>query len=180
QLAVEMTLRQLLPAPTPPPLEPLRPDSAQDPPVELSEELADVGLVVVQAPAAKDRVNLGHQFRDGYRSLAPGTLPDLVLEVLDRLLPGIGANRQRIISSPRCFCRHRITPLMVSGNRQRPRGSMSVSHSAACTASASARGRSGTPSGARVRCPPPAAGTSPDASSPPGTSDSAPRPPRPH
>src|SRR5262249_41633230 len=71
-----MTLRQLFPAPTPPPLEPLRPDTAQDPPVELSEELADVGPVVVQAPAAKDRVDLGYQLRDGYRSLAPGMPPD--------------------------------------------------------------------------------------------------------
>src|ERR1700751_422746 len=90
-----MTPRQLLPAPTPPPLESLRPDAAQDPPVELSEELADVGLVVVQAPAAKDRVELGHHFRGGYRSLAPGTLPDLVLEVLARPLPGIGVDVAR-------------------------------------------------------------------------------------
>src|SRR6516225_11211532 len=90
-----MALRELLPAPTPPSLEPLRPDAAQDPPVELSEELADVGLVVIQAPAAKDRVDLGHQLRDGYRSLASGTLPDLVLEVLDRPLPGIGVEVAR-------------------------------------------------------------------------------------
>src|SRR6516164_2029749 len=90
-----MTLRELLPAPTAPSLEPLRPDSAQDPPVELSEELADVGLVVVQAPAAKNRVDLGHQLRGGYRGLTPGTLPDLVLEVLDRPLPGIGVEVAR-------------------------------------------------------------------------------------
>src|SRR5262245_66492599 len=90
-----MTLGQPSPAPTPPPLEPLRPDAAQDPSVELSEELADVGLVVVQAPAANDRVDLSHQFRGGYRSPAPGTLPDLVLEVLDRPLPGIGVEVAR-------------------------------------------------------------------------------------
>src|ERR1700732_5306029 len=90
-----MTPRQPFPAPTPPPLEPLRPDTVQDPPVELSEELADMSLVVVQAPAANDRVDVSHQDRDGYRSLAPGTLPDLVLEVLDRFLPGIGVEVAR-------------------------------------------------------------------------------------
>src|SRR5262245_3761279 len=90
-----MTFRQPFPAPTPPPLEPLRPQTVQDPAVELSEELADVGLVVVQAPAANDRVDLSHQFRRGDRSLAPGTLSDLLLEVLDRLLPGIGIESAR-------------------------------------------------------------------------------------
>src|SRR5262249_15671866 len=84
-----MTLRQPLPAPTAPSLEPLRPDTVQDPPVELSEEFADMSLVVVQAPAANDRVDLSHQHRDGDRSLAPGTLSNLVLEVQDRFLPGI-------------------------------------------------------------------------------------------
>src|SRR5262245_30766150 len=95
-----MTLRQLFPAPTPPPLEPLRPDTAQDPPVELSKELADVSLVVIQAPAANDRVDFRHQLRGGYRSLAPGTLADLVLEVLDRLLPGIGVEATRTDAAP--------------------------------------------------------------------------------
>src|SRR6516165_10710481 len=90
-----MTLRQLFPAPTPPSLEPLRPNAAQDPPVELSEELADVGLVIIQAPAAKDRVDLRHQVRSAYRSLAPGTLTNLRLEVLDRLRPGIGVEAAR-------------------------------------------------------------------------------------
>jgi hypothetical protein len=33
----------------------------------------------------------------------------------------IGADRQRIVSSRRYFYRHRITPLNVCGNRQRPR-----------------------------------------------------------
>src|SRR5262249_36100499 len=90
QLTVEMTFRQPFPAAAAPPLEPLRPDPMQDPAVELSEELADVGLVVVQAPAANDRIDLCDKFRGGYRSLAPGTLSDLLLEVLDRLLAGIG------------------------------------------------------------------------------------------
>src|SRR5262249_31611523 len=90
-----MALRQPLPAPTPPPLEPLRPQTVQDPMVELSEELADMSLVVVQAPAANDRVDLSDQRRNGYRSLAPGTLSDLLLEVLDRLLPGIGVECAR-------------------------------------------------------------------------------------
>src|SRR5262249_19261077 len=63
--------------------------------VQLSEELADMGLVVVQAPAAKDRVDPRHQFRNRYRCLAPGMLSDLILEVLDRLLPGIGVEVTR-------------------------------------------------------------------------------------
>ncbi len=67
-------------------LELLRPQTVQDPPIELSNELADMGLVKVQAPAANDRIDLSHQVRSGYRSLAPGTLADLLLEVLDRLL----------------------------------------------------------------------------------------------
>src|SRR6478672_8104303 len=90
-----MTFRQPFPAPTPPPLEPLRPQAVQDPTVELSEELADMSLVIIQAPAANDRVDLSNQFRGGYRSLAPGTLSDLLLEVLDRLLSGIGVESAR-------------------------------------------------------------------------------------
>src|SRR5262249_39257235 len=81
--------------PTAPPLEPLRPQAVQDPPIELSEELANVSLVVIQAPAANDRVDLVHQFRSRYRSLTPGTLSDLLLEVLNRLLPGIGVESAR-------------------------------------------------------------------------------------
>src|SRR5262245_10011717 len=54
-----------------------------------------MGLVVVQAPAAKDRIDLRHQVRRSYRSLAPGTLSDLLLEVLDRLRSGIGIESAR-------------------------------------------------------------------------------------
>src|SRR5215471_4729891 len=90
-----MTFRQPFPAPAPPSLEPLRPQTVQDPPIELCEELADMSLVIIQAPAANDRVDLVHQFRSGYRSLAPGTLSDLLLEVLNRLLPGIGVESAR-------------------------------------------------------------------------------------
>ena len=43
-LAVELTLREPFPAPTPPPLESMRPDPSHDPAVETGEELADVGL----------------------------------------------------------------------------------------------------------------------------------------
>src|SRR5262249_24635634 len=57
---------------------------------------------------------------------------------------------------------------------------MSVSRSTTGTASASGRGRSGTPSAAHARYQAPAAGTGPDASSPPATSGSTPRPSRPH
>ena len=46
------------------------------------------------------------------------------------------ADRQRIVELGGSFVRHRITPLNVCGNRQRPRGQVSVSRSAACTASA--------------------------------------------
>src|SRR5262249_20840416 len=90
QLPIQMAFRQPFPPPTAPPLESLRPQTVQDPPIELSEELTDMSLVIVQAPAANDRIDLGHQCRSGYRSRAPGMLSDLLLEMLDRLLPGIG------------------------------------------------------------------------------------------
>ena len=44
------------------------------------------------------------------------------------------ANRHRIVKSGRCFFRHRITPLNVCGNRQQPRGQVSVSRSGVCRA----------------------------------------------
>ena len=51
------------------------------------------------------------------------------------------AIRQRIAKSGGYFFRHRITPLNVCGNRQRPRAQVSVSRSGACRASASAPAR---------------------------------------
>src|SRR3954471_9576648 len=89
QLAVQVTLRQPSPAPTAPPLESVRPDASQDPTVEPGEELADVGLAEILAPPADDRIQVGDQLPGTHRGLAPGPLTDLVLEVLDRLLPGI-------------------------------------------------------------------------------------------
>ena len=55
-LAVELTLRELLPAPAAPTLEPLRPDPPQDPTVELGEGLADVGLAEIVTPPADDQI----------------------------------------------------------------------------------------------------------------------------
>ena len=52
-----------------------------------------------------------------------------------------GANRQRIASSERLSIRHRIAALNVCGNRQRPRGQVSVSRSTTCRASALALAR---------------------------------------
>ena len=67
----------------------MRPDASQDPSVKPGEEPADVGLADILAPPANDRVELGDQFPGVDRSLPPGPLTNLVLEVLDRLLPGI-------------------------------------------------------------------------------------------
>ncbi len=50
-----------------------------------------------------------------------------------------GANRQRIISSRKWFCRHHIMPVTVGGNRQRLRGSISVSRLAAWKAATQPR-----------------------------------------
>jgi hypothetical protein len=46
----------------------------------------------------------------------------LALEAVDIALLYVGANRQRIVQSRRCFFRHRITAVNVWGNRQQPRG----------------------------------------------------------
>src|SRR3954471_21202780 len=89
QLAVQVSLREPFPAPAAPTLESLRPDAPQDPTVETGEELADVGLAEILAPPADDRVEFGDQFPGADRGLPPGPLTDLVLEVLDRLLPRV-------------------------------------------------------------------------------------------
>src|SRR3954447_3565663 len=88
-LAVQLTLRQPFPAPTAPSLESLRPDASQDPTVKPGEELADVGLAEILAPPADDRVEFGDQLPGADRGLPPGPPTDLVLEVLDRLLPRV-------------------------------------------------------------------------------------------
>ncbi len=50
------------------------------------EELADVSLTVVQAPAANDRINLSDELLRTDRSFPPRTLTNLVLEMLNRFL----------------------------------------------------------------------------------------------
>src|SRR5262249_47154824 len=86
----------------------------------------------------------------------------------------IAATRQWFAHLARAFARHVIASLCVCGNRQQPRVWVSVSRSTAGRASAVRRARSGTPSATHARCPPPAAGTDPYASSPPETTGSGP------
>ena len=57
-LIVELTLRELLPPPTAPAFEPMRPDTSQDPTIETREELADVSFMIVKTPTANNRVDL--------------------------------------------------------------------------------------------------------------------------
>ena len=69
--------------------------------------------------------------RRGLRTAA-GRKSKPQLEVLeDRIQPatvvwsgssGLGANRQRIVQSGRCFFRHSISMVKVCGSRQQPRG----------------------------------------------------------
>jgi len=86
----------------------------------------------------------------------------------------LAANRQRIAQFRRVVLRYLTDTTNGRGNRQRSRAWVSVSRSATCRASASGRARSGTPSAARARCPPPSAGTGPDASCPRETIGSTP------
>ena len=89
-LIVKPPLRELFPAATTPALEPMRPQASQDPAIDTSEELTNVGFVVVKPPAANDRVDLVDQLPCSHRSLATGPSPNLIFKVLDRLLAGIG------------------------------------------------------------------------------------------
>ena len=94
-LANELALRQPFPASVAPSLVTMRPETPHDPAVKLVEELADVGLAVILAPTSNDRVDLVDQLLRTDRSLAPGTLADLVLEVPDGFY-----TRNRIARSP--------------------------------------------------------------------------------
>ena len=73
----------------------MRPETPHNPAVKLVEELADVGLAIILAPTSNDRVDLIDQLLRTDRSLAPGTLADLVLEVPDGFY-----TRNRIARSP--------------------------------------------------------------------------------
>ena len=88
-LGVELTFRELLPTPTSPAFESMRPDASQNPAVETREKLTDVGFVVIEPPSSNDRIDLVDQLLRSYRSLPTGPSPYLILEVLGRLLPGI-------------------------------------------------------------------------------------------
>ena len=79
----QLARRELFPTHVAPALATMRPNSPHDPAVKLVEELADVGLAVVLAPTSDDRVDLVDQLLRTDRSLAPGTLADLVFEVPD-------------------------------------------------------------------------------------------------
>src|SRR5437762_11963911 len=55
-LAVQLGLRQLLPAAVTPAFVPMRPDASLDPMVEFVEERSDVGTLVIVTPTPQDRV----------------------------------------------------------------------------------------------------------------------------
>src|SRR5262245_28786108 len=74
----------------------MRPNALHQPSVEPVEELPDVGPLVVVAPASHDRIDLLYQLASAHRSLALRELPDLVFEVTDRLLSGIGIEPSRL------------------------------------------------------------------------------------
>ena len=80
-LVDQLALRQPFPASVAPSLVTMRPETPHDPTVKLVEELADVGLAVILAPTSNDRVDLVDQLLRTDRSLAPGPLADLVLEL---------------------------------------------------------------------------------------------------
>ena len=64
----------------------VRPETLNDPTVEMVEELADVSLAVMQTPTANDRVDLSDELLCFDRSFSPCTPTNLILEVLDRFL----------------------------------------------------------------------------------------------
>ena len=64
------------------------------------EEPADVCLFVVVAPSHKDRVEFPDQLRRCQRYASPGQTPDLLLEVLDGLLPRVCVQRSLSSAAP--------------------------------------------------------------------------------
>ncbi len=50
------------------------------------KELANMGFVVIQTPAANDRIDFGNKLLCSNRRLPPRTLAYLILEMLDRFL----------------------------------------------------------------------------------------------
>ena len=86
-LAVELALGESPVAPASPPLIAMGMDTPNDPAIQPGEERADMGLAKVIAPPADDRVDLIDERLRRHRSLSTGQLADLVLEVVDGLLP---------------------------------------------------------------------------------------------
>ena len=76
--------KTIRPTPVTPTLQTLRPETPQNPAVETGEELANVSLAEVKAPAANDRIDLGDDLLGAHRGLAPSATAYLFLEVLDR------------------------------------------------------------------------------------------------
>ena len=105
-LVVKLGSWQRLPARTSPPAVAVRPETLNDPTVEMVEELADMSLAVMQTPATNDRIDLSDQLLCTDRSFPPSASTNLILEVLDRFL-----TRDRV---PRgsdfeiCFLSHRL------------------------------------------------------------------------
>src|SRR3984893_18315801 len=99
QLAVELGGRQLVPSPTAPTPEPMRPQAPHDPAIELMEEPSDVGAFVVLAPATQDGIDLLYQLRSRHGRAAACQSANLVLEVPDRFLPRVGVQRSRPLAT---------------------------------------------------------------------------------
>src|ERR1017187_5503988 len=97
QLAVERGRRQLVPSPTAPTPEPMRPQAPHDPAIELMEEPSDVSALVMLAPAPQDGIDLLDQLRSRHRRAAARQSSNLVLEVPDRFLPRVGVQRSRLL-----------------------------------------------------------------------------------
>ncbi len=67
----------------------MRPQAPHDPSVELMKEPANVGTTIVVPPSANDRVDFSNQLLRRKGSFPTRSLPNLILEMLERLLPRI-------------------------------------------------------------------------------------------
>ena len=92
-LAVELTAWQRSPTAAAPLVVPVRPDPPYQPSVEPVEELSDLGPLVVVAPTTHDGIDLLYQLLSGHRCATSREPTNLLLEVVDRFLSGIGIER---------------------------------------------------------------------------------------
>src|SRR6516225_8898594 len=92
-LAVELTAWQRSPTAAAPLVVPVRPDPPHQPSVEPVEELSDLGPLVVEAPTTHDGIDLLYQLPSGHRWATSCEPTNLLLEVVDRFLSGIGIER---------------------------------------------------------------------------------------